>query len=530
MPKQLQVISGPDKGRTFPLADDAGFLLGRSRQTQSQLTDRKISRVHCQVEFDGAQMMLSDLDSHGGTFVNGKRVTEHVLQPGDIIQIGETQICYMDQSDDLADHSTLVTEAPIAVKPEKLPPERLHELSGKVLSHYDIGPVIGKSATGVVFQARDFKDDRTVALKVLFPEFTKQDEQKRQFIRAMKTLMPLRHPNLVAIGNAGKTGSYCWIAMEYVEGESLTQVIGRGGAAGTPSPLPSPPAAGEGKGEGDWRFALRVAVHTGRALAFAHEHQLIHRNLRPSKILIQQSDQTAKLADLMLAKALEDTLAEKMSRPGDYAEDLHYLSPEQARGNEAVDERSDLFSLGSIVYALLTGRPPFQGESPTETLKKIRKAEPAKPKRYQPSIPELFQGVVLKLLAKRPEERYQSAHKLLADLDRVVQLEPGLPADLRGEIQPGAVPLVRTDTVVEPRGPAGPGKTLAEQSAGSGPVGRTDTVVELRRPRPQAAQQGEAFPDGAPGRRGHWVWLIVAALFAFAAGVALTWLLIAKIK
>ena len=225
MPKQLQVISGPDTGRTFQLSDEGAILLGRSRKTQSPLTDRKVSRVHCQVEADGEQMILTDLDSQSGTSVNGKRVTEHALQPGDIIQIGETKLCYLAQPENLADHSTLVAEGPIAIKLEKLPPERMHELCGKVISHYDVGPVMGKGTTGVLFQARDFKDERTIGLMVLSPEFTKTDDQKRRFIRAMKSMHAARHPGLVTIHNAGKTGPYCWIAMEHVEDKTRIEAV-----------------------------------------------------------------------------------------------------------------------------------------------------------------------------------------------------------------------------------------------------------------------------------------------------------------
>jgi hypothetical protein len=225
MPKQLQVISGPDTGRTFQLSDEGTLLLGRSRKTQSPLTDRKVSRVHCQVEADGDQMILTDLDSQSGTSVNGKRITEHPLQPGDVIQIGETKLCYLAQPEDLANHSTLVAEGPVAIKLENLPPERMHELSGKVISHYDIGPVMGKSTTGILFQARDFKDERTIGLMVLFPEVTKTDDQKRRFIRTMKSMHAARHPALATIHNAGKTGPYCWIAMESVEDKARIDAL-----------------------------------------------------------------------------------------------------------------------------------------------------------------------------------------------------------------------------------------------------------------------------------------------------------------
>src|SRR5207237_2318837 len=237
----------------------------------------------------------------------------------------------------------------------------------------------------------------------LQPEFSKNDEEVQRFVRAMKTVLTLRHPNLVALYGAGKAGSYCWVAMEHVEGESMAQAIQRIGVAGML----------------DWKYGFRVAVHIGRALEYAHGQSVIHRNVTPQNILLRTADKTAKLGDLMLAKALEGTLAQQITRPGELVGDVGYMAPERTRGAGEVDGRSDLYGLGATVYALITGRPPFAGGSLPELITKIRNAEPEKPKKFQMAIPDLFQGTVLKLLAKRPEERFQSAAELLKDLERV---------------------------------------------------------------------------------------------------------------
>jgi serine/threonine protein kinase len=121
---------------------------------------------------------------------------------------------------------------------------------------------------------------------------------------------------------------------------------------------------------------------------------------------------------------LEGTLAETITRPGELVGDVSYMSPERTKGTLAeVDGRSDIYSLGATLYALLTGRPPFIGDSLTDTVRKIRQAEPEKPKKYQLAIPDQFEGVVLKMLAKRPEERYQTAAELLKELERVAKFQ-----------------------------------------------------------------------------------------------------------
>jgi serine/threonine-protein kinase len=274
---------------------------------------------------------------------------------------------------------------------------------GKTISHYDITTVIGTGRSSMVFHATDTKDDRPVALKVLHPEFASDEEEMQRFVRAIKTMLPLRHPNLVSLYAAGKNGPYCWVAMEYIAGENLTQVIERIGIAGML----------------DWKNAYRVAVQIARALEYAHGQSIIHRNVTPTNILRDATNKVAKLGDLMLAKALEGTMAKQITRPGEIVGDITYMSPERTRGTSELDGRSDLYGLGATCYALLTGRPPFGGTTLVEKISRIRQTEPEKPRKYQMSIPGQFEGVVLKLLAKNPAERYQSATELLEELTRI---------------------------------------------------------------------------------------------------------------
>jgi len=219
----------------------------------------------------------------------------------------------------------------------------------------------------------------------------------------MKTVLPLRHPNLVTVHGAGKTGPYCWVAMEYLAGEDMTLVIKRIGVANML----------------DWRYAFKVAVHVARALAYAHEQQIIHRNVTPKNILLEATTKSVKLGDLMKAKALEGVLAKQITRPGELIGDVTYMSPERTRGTLDVDLRADVYGLGATCYALLTGRPPFDGATLVEKITRIRQDQPVKPTKYQMSIPVAFEGVILRAIAKRPEDRYQSATELLAELERV---------------------------------------------------------------------------------------------------------------
>ena len=236
------------------------------------------------------------------------------------------------------------------------------------------------------------------------PTFSQNEDEVQRFVRAMKTMMPLNHPNLVRLYGAGRSGPYCWVSMELVDGENMTQVIQRIGVAGML----------------DWKYAYRVAVHIARALEHAHGQNIIHRNITPTNVLMEKESKTAKLGDLMLARALEGTLAKQITKPGEILGDVNYMSPERTKSDASqIDNRSDLFSLGSLVYALLTGKPPFAGSNMVDTIGKIRSADPEKPTKYQMSIPGQIEGMVMRLLQKAPAARYQTATEVLEELERI---------------------------------------------------------------------------------------------------------------
>lgn len=404
MGKQLQVVSGPDHGLVWPLPEKEALLIGRSRALDARLSDPYVSRVHCAVQLDGDGVLVTDHDSAGGTFVNGKPITNQRIGPGDLIRIGDTFLQFQDT--DRPESAAKLPDAPAA---EPTPDSSAHvaSLKGKTFGQFKLGPVLARGQSGLVFHAQDLRHNRPAAVKVLWPEISENDEQRKRFVRAMKTVLPLEHPNLVTLYAAGRTRPYCWYAMEYVEGESLTQVVQRVGTLGML----------------DWRNALRVAVHVGRALDFAHGHQIIHRNVTPMNILVQAGTKTAKLGDLMLAKALEGTLAEPVTQTGKLLGNVSYLAPERTYPGAEVDGRSDFYSLGATVYALLTGRPPCEGATMSETLDRVRHAEPVRPKKYQLAIPDVLEGTILKMLAKRPEDRFQKAGEMLAELERVAKFQ-----------------------------------------------------------------------------------------------------------
>jgi serine/threonine protein kinase len=403
---RLVVLTGPDQDRSFPIPEDQILLLGRSRGTQTRLTDPQVSRVHCEVEADNGRVYVHDNDSSSGSFVNGRRVTRQELHRGDVIHIGNTDLRFESDGAEVAAPPMVFAARPGGGRP--LPPalRRLQDLSGQTMGPYQLRDILGTGQVGVVFRGFNPNTQAVVAVKVFKPEFAGDVKAMKRLVRGVEAAGSLRHPHLVGLRGAGKADPYWWVAMELVEGESLAALL-------RPKRRPGPD---------DWRQALRVAVHISRALVFAHAHGIVHRNVMPANVLIRATDDVAKLSDLLLVKELEGSSFE-VSSTGELVGNLFYMSPERTEGNTTVDGRSDVFSLGATVYHVLTGQLPFSGSTLPEVITQIRRARPTPPRQLQPSVPEGFDSAVLKMLAGRPEDRYPTAAAMLGDLTRLAKRE-----------------------------------------------------------------------------------------------------------
>ena len=401
MPHALLIAEGADRGRQWTLDDGASLVVGRGRDADVRLDDESVSRTHCRFDALAGRVTVTDLGSRGGTELNGAALTgdeKKAVSEGDKVALGGTVFVLRDGEPD-------ATETTLAGKPAPAdaPAGDLSRLVGTTLHHYKIEREIARGSTGTVFFAKRTDKPKMVALKVLWPHLTADSAAHKRFLRGMKAMYPVRHPNVVRIHNAGRTGDLTWVALEYVPGENLSQTIERIGTAGML----------------DWQTAYRATVQIARALEAAAEHGIVHRNLTPGSILYRPEAKVAKLADLGLAKALGGGGAELTTR-GEVVGNPEYLAPEQLKGDpDLIDARSDLYGLGAMAYALLTGRPPFEADSPAKLIVKVMTEDPPPPKTFQLSVNDQFAGVVMKLLAKNPDDRYPTATATLKDLERV---------------------------------------------------------------------------------------------------------------
>lgn len=275
------------------------------------------------------------------------------------------------------------------------PPGRPDSL-GRI-GHYEVLEILGRGGFGVVFRAFDDKLQRVVAIKVLSPSMAATSPARRRFLREARSAALIQHENVVRIHDTGEE-PLPFLVMEFVPGETLQQRLDRAG------PL-------------EVAEALKIARQVAEGLAAAHEKGLIHRDIKPSNILIDGSPQRqVKITDFGLARAADDA---SLTRSGVVAGTPMYMAPEQARG-EALDHRADLFALGSVLYTMLTGRPPFRAETTLAVLKRVAEDAPRPMREVIPEVPEWLCQIVGKLHAKNPAERFQTAEEvaaLLADCE-----------------------------------------------------------------------------------------------------------------
>ena len=269
-------------------------------------------------------------------------------------------------------------------------------MASRILSgRYELLEKIGDGGMAVVYKGKDKLLNRFIAVKILRPEFTKDATFVENFKRESQAAAGLSHPNIVGVYDVGREGNINYIVMELIEGDTLNKII-------------------EKEAPMDYRKVIDISKQVASALRIAHKNKIIHRDVKPHNIMVT-NDGVVKLADFGIARAVNDAT---LSTGSKIVGSVHYFSPEQARGNY-VDERSDIYSLGIVMYEMLTGKVPFDGDNPVTVALKHINEEIVPPRELEPSIPPALERIVMKATNKFQTNRYANADELIQDLDNV---------------------------------------------------------------------------------------------------------------
>ncbi|MGA8147963.1 MAG: serine/threonine-protein kinase [Gallionellaceae bacterium] len=263
------------------------------------------------------------------------------------------------------------------------------------LGRYEIIKEVGRGAMGVVYEAKDPLIDRLVAIKTINLQELGPDERKEyeaRFYQEARAAGRLSHPNIVTVHDLGESGGVAYIAMELMEGCELQNLL-------------------KDEQRLSVEEALNIAIQVATGLAYAHEHGIVHRDVKPSNIMVLKNNQI-KIADFGIARMDTSLLS---TQTGKVMGSPLYMSPEQIL-NRSVDARSDLFSLGTMLFRMLTGKMPFSGDNAHSVMYQIVHENPQQPSSWNPEVPEMLDTIVSKCLAKDPDDRFQNAHKLADEL------------------------------------------------------------------------------------------------------------------
>lgn len=267
-------------------------------------------------------------------------------------------------------------------------------LEGKLLGNrYEIIEKIGSGGMATVYKAKCLVLKRFVAVKVLRDEFTTDEEFIKRFNVEAQAVASLTHPNIVSVYDVGHEGNLYYIVMELVKGKTLKEIIVEDGALG-------------------WKWSVKIAMQIASALETAHRNNIIHRDIKPHNIIITE-DGVAKVTDFGIAKAVSNST---ITAFGTTIGSVHYFSPEHARGG-FTDARSDLYSLGVVMYEMATGRVPFDSDTPVSVALKHMQEEPIEPIKIKPDLPQCVNDIIMKAMRKDANERYQTATEMIKDLE-----------------------------------------------------------------------------------------------------------------
>ena len=348
-------------------------VIGRdSEVAQVVIPDSQASRAHCSIDIENDMVMIEDLGSRNGSLLNGQKVTRARAYHGDIIKLGKTHISF-----EIGDN------------------QPVESLVGQRLGGFELQEVVGRGRYGTVFKGQQLNLGRQVAIKVLAEEYREDPERVQAFLTEARRAGRLNHPNLVQVHDVCQVGDNYLLIMELMKG-SVADILRDHGPLGD-------------------QHVLSVLQHISRALAYAESQRLVHRDVKPDNILVNEEG-LFKLADLGIAAAIAENGQATQER---IFGSPHYVAPEQARGG-AIDGRADLYALGATAWHLLTGKTVFQGSNRQVVLAHMN-TDPEDLEKLAPNANQDLIELIEDLLEKDPNDRPKDANAVTALVDDIIK-------------------------------------------------------------------------------------------------------------
>jgi serine/threonine-protein kinase len=403
---RLTFRAGHQQGQVFELSGPGEVVLGRSSECDLQIYDERVSRRHCALVLEANRVRLADMGSGNGTRVNGVEARDRVLATGDVLGLGETELELQ-----LLPAATGggARRATCAWCRAAIPDHLLAagaEVGGQCVCvrcvprfqvpGYAIDGLIGRGQSSVVYRAQDLARGGSVALKALWTRGSVHPEERASWLRSFEPVAALRHPNVVAVLDHGWPDPCAYQVLELVPGQSLRALVAQHG----PLPLES---------------ALRVGQQVAQALACAHARRIVHGDVRPQNVLVQDDGRT-KLRDFGLWRLPGRTRGPDVVTLGSGASLNPYMPPERLEDTRRASVRGEVYSFGATVYHALTARPPFPTRTPMEFFHALRRESPPPVGSVRSDVPAHVEEAIATCLAKLPEERYPGVEDAAAQL------------------------------------------------------------------------------------------------------------------
>ncbi len=380
-----------------PVEEEEAVWLGRGAFCKIRMSDTQLSRRHCQFTYDGGVLYVEDLGSRNGTRVNGQLIEGRVeLEEGDSIVVGGHELRVIMPRP--SSSATIELEELGTADAEAEADESMQALVGKELAGYQLQEILFKGDTCCIYKGRDAGSERTAAVKVLKPLARISVEDQNRFIRGAKHSASLRHPCFVQVYKGGRSEDWHFIAMEYVRGKSLEEVVRAKGG-----PL-------------EVRTALKILRQVLAALQYAYEHEIVFRAVRPDNILLGEGLKV-KMTDYDLVKPLTGRQEAQVTRvmDGTLTVDPAFSAPELIAYPVVADQKADIFGAGAVLYYMLTGKAPFESNLPANKPTSAFDRALEDPRRLNPAVPESLCAVMRQAMSDY--ERFNSPQEMLTAID-----------------------------------------------------------------------------------------------------------------